>query len=212
MPLQDTPDDEELVHRCAAGDGTAWPLLVRRYERLVYAIARRGGLGEQDAADVFQTVFLRLLRHLPRLAEPSKLQAWLVTTTKREMLTLRYRTRRMISLDDTEPGELGATAQSEWLATVDESPGPQERLERWQLAAQVWRVWERMDDSCRNLLQMLFVGDPPAYEEVSRQLGMPVGSIGPTRARCLAKLRRLVEQPAVSDAPADRLLDRTPPP
>ena len=90
----ETVDDAALVARCIAGDGTAWTALVHRYQRLVYAIVRRIGMDEHAAADVFQTVFTRLIEHLPRIAEPSRLQAWIITTAKREALLQRSRGQR----------------------------------------------------------------------------------------------------------------------
>ncbi|MEY2687110.1 MAG: hypothetical protein RL375_1308, partial [Pseudomonadota bacterium] len=111
-------DDAALVARCRAGDGTAWALLVERYQRLVYAIVRRAGLDEHTAADVFQTVFSRLLQHLPRIAEPHHLQAWIVTTAKRESLLLLRNGKRTVSMARNDDD--GADA-SDW-EMADDSP------------------------------------------------------------------------------------------
>ena len=89
MPEPAPEDDAALVARCRSGDGAAWAALVRRYQRIVYAIAMRTGADEHAAADVFQTVFARLHEHLPRLSPPERLQAWIVTTAKREALRMR---------------------------------------------------------------------------------------------------------------------------
>ena len=91
-------NDAALVARCIRGDNAAWSKIVQRYQRLVYAIVRRMCLDEDMAADVFQTVFERLLEHLPRIAEPNRLQAWIVTTAKREALLQRSRGQRMVSM------------------------------------------------------------------------------------------------------------------
>jgi RNA polymerase sigma factor (sigma-70 family) len=190
MPEPSVPDDASLVARCRAGDPTAWEVLIGRYQRLVHAIVRRAGLDDEAGADVFQTVFLRLLQHVPRLAEPARLQAWIVTTAKREAWLQRRASRRMVSMsgDEDDPPDEGR-----WSGT-DAVPGPEETVEYWQQVAQVQVALQRMDERCRRLLQLVFAADATGgYDEVARRLGMPVGSIGPTRARCLAKLRRSIE-------------------
>ena len=189
------PDDTSLVARCLEGDTTAWEALVRRYQRLVYAIARDAGLDEQTAADVFQTVFLRLLQQLPRINQPARLQAWIVTTSKREAWLHSRRSRRMVSMTVTEDaeGSDGTAPDAELLDVADEALQPEETIAHWQLLAQVQRAFERLDERCRRLLQALFSDEDDAYDEVGRRLNMPVGSIGPTRSRCLAKLRRSID-------------------
>ncbi len=177
--------DPALVARCRAGDGAAWQVLVLRYQRLVYAIARRSGLDEQAAADVFQTVFLRLLQHLPRIDDPSRLQAWIVTTCKRESLLQRRRVERAAALVSVDAEVVDGVA--------DDAPGPEQTLEHWQRLMQMRRALDGLDQRCRCLLQVLFAGEAGGYDDIARRLNMPVGSIGPTRARCLAKLRRTME-------------------
>ena len=184
-------DDSELVARCREGEAAAWEALVRRYQRLVYAIVRRLGLDDHVAADVFQTVFSRLIGHLPRIADPKRLQAWIVTTAKREGLLALKRGRRTVSMtgaDDTDGAE--------W-DVVDDSPLPEDALAELQQLHTVRLSLDRLDARCRDLLLMLFGDehDKLPYEEVARQLGMAVGSIGATRARCLGKLRQLVDSP-----------------
>jgi RNA polymerase sigma factor (sigma-70 family) len=186
---QSAESDESLVERCRRGDAAAWEALVRRYQRLVYAIARRAGLDAHDAADVFQTVFMRLFQHLSRIAEPARLQAWIVTTAKRETLLQRRRAGRTVSIGGSEGADDGFDASM----PVDEAPRPDESVEQWQMLAQVDVALERLDERCRQLLRLLFGDGEAGYDEASTKLGMPVGSIGPTRARCLDKLRRLVD-------------------
>jgi RNA polymerase sigma factor (sigma-70 family) len=183
-------DDAALVSRCRRGEGAAWETLVRRYQRLVYAIVRRVGLDEHAAADVFQTVFARLVEHLPRIAEPHRLQAWIGTTAKREALLALRRGRRTVSM--TLADDAGDDA-SDW-DVADDSPLPEDALAELQQQVRVRNALERLDVRCRDLLLLLFgeIGDKLAYEEVAQRLGMPVGSIGPTRSRCLGKLRELV--------------------
>ena len=122
--------DAHLLTRCQRGDGAAWEALVARYQRLVYAIVRRIGLDEHAAADVFQTVFMRLMEHLPRLTDPNRLQAWIVTTAKREALLQRKRGMRAVSMTraDDEDGPA-----SEW-DVADDSPLPEDALAELQNA------------------------------------------------------------------------------
>jgi RNA polymerase sigma factor (sigma-70 family) len=184
-------EDAEFVRRCIAGDSGAWAALVARYQRLVYAIVVRMGLDEHAAADVFQTVFERLVKHLPRLSDPSRLQAWIVTTARREGLRTRAAGRRTDSL--TRSNDDGSDDLSVDIA--DETAGAQEQIEELQQLHLLRLGLERLDARCRDLLQLLFrdADERVPYEDVAAQLSLPLGSIGPTRARCLAKLRRLVE-------------------
>ncbi len=187
-------DDASLVARCRQGDGSAWTALVLRYQRLVYAIVRRFGDDEHAAADVFQTVFSRLLQHLPQLADPSRLQAWIVTTTRREALLQRKRARRTVSMHRRVDGEADDAGWSADWEPADAADGPEQQLDALQQLHAVRLALERMDARCRQLLGLLFTDDDQRvpYEEVARRLGLPVGSIGPTRARCLGKLRALI--------------------
>ncbi|MDQ6618147.1 MAG: sigma-70 family RNA polymerase sigma factor [Pseudomonadota bacterium] len=182
-------DDAGLVARCRRGDASGWEAIVRRYQRLVFTVARRAGLDEHAAADVFQTVFARLIESLPRIQDPGRLQAWLVTTAKREAFLQVSRGRRTVSFT---PGE-DLDGSGEW-DPPDESPLPEDVLAELQQLDLLRAGLEQLDERCRQLLRMLFSDDaqPKSYDEVARELGMEVGSIGPTRARCLAKLRRLV--------------------
>jgi RNA polymerase sigma factor (sigma-70 family) len=187
-PGPDT-DDAQLVARCRAGDASAWSALVARYQRLVYAVVRRAGHDEHMAADVFQTVFSRLVEHLPRLAQPERLQAWIVTTAKREALRARERGLRNVSLTpETEDGP----SLADHLA--DEGPLAEDALSELQQLDQLRQGLERLDVRCRDLLTLVFRDEDEhlPYDEVGRRLGIPTGSIGPTRSRCLDKLRRLV--------------------
>ena len=180
-------DDASLVARCRAGDGRAWEALVKRYQRLVYTVVGRVGLDAHAAADVFQTVFTRLVQHLPRLSKPEKLQAWVVTTAKREALLARRIGLRTVSTtrqDDEAEFDL-----------PDDAPLAEDALAELQQLDLLRHGLDRLDERCRELLLLLFrdEDDKLPYDEVGRRLGMPQGSIGPTRSRCLDKLRRLVE-------------------
>lgn len=185
-------DDATLVARCRRGDGEAWAALVQRYQRLVYAVAMRVGHDAHVAADVFQTVFARLVEHLPRIADPNRLQAWIVTTAKREALLLRRRGERTVSMTREDEDDASGAAP-EW-ELADDGALPEQALDDMQQAHRLRLALERLDRRCRELLALLFRDEDEtvAYDEVARRMDMPIGSIGPTRARCLAKLRLLV--------------------
>lgn len=190
-PADPAADDATLVARCRQGDGTAWAALVQRYQRLVYAIVRRLGADEHAAADVFQTVFTRLLQHLPRIDDPTRLQAWIVTTAKREALLQRQRAARNISLSGESDAEGDAAPAFD---PPDPAAGPDAQLDALQQLHGLRQALDRLDARCRDLLGLLFRDDDERvpYDEVARRLDLPVGSIGPTRARCLGKLRKLL--------------------
>lgn len=182
----DCRDDAALVHACRQGDAQAWEQLLRRYQRLIYTIRRRARLDADDAADVFQTMFQRLHRHLDNLVQLERLHAWLVTTAKRETLRLlrerardrtRARRRRARRGGADRPRSAARCAGREAAVAPPRPAGA-------RTAAR----------ACRSLLGLLYGDDEPAaYAHIAAQLGMPEGSIGPTRARCLAKLRTLME-------------------
>ena len=184
-------DDAALVARCRSGDAGAWKALVERYQRLVYAIVRRIGLDNHAAADVFQTVFSRLIEHLPRIEDPTRLQAWIVTCAKREALRQRQLGLRTVSMSREDEGSDDGAPDWE---PPDPSPVAEEALEHLQQVNGVRIGLERLDERCRSLLMLVFRDEDEtlSYQDVAARLGVPVGSLGPTRARCLDKLRRLV--------------------
>jgi RNA polymerase sigma factor (sigma-70 family) len=190
-PDRDAPTDAELVARCAAGDALGWRLLVQRYQRLVYAVARRAGLDEHMAADVFQTVFARLLKALPSLQQPDRLRAWIVTTAKRETLLQLRRGQRTVSLTPSHDADGDPGTDDE---IADESALPEQALDELQQLHLLRLSMEQVDARCRSLLTLLFADEDERlpYEQIAIQLEMPPGSIGPNRARCLAKLRTLL--------------------
>jgi RNA polymerase sigma factor (sigma-70 family) len=190
MPAPTEEPDASLVARCQRGEAAAWQTLVQRYQRLVYAVARRAGMDEHTAADVFQVVFTRLVEHLPRLRDADKLQAWIVTTAKREVLAHWRRSKRTVSMTaSTDDNDDAADFD-----VADDAAIPEEMLADLQQVHRLRLALERMDERCRTLLKLVFRDEDEVlpYDEVARQLGMPVGSIGPTRARCLGKLRGLL--------------------
>jgi RNA polymerase sigma factor (sigma-70 family) len=178
---QSLPDDAaELVRRAAAGDQEAWNGLVDRYIGLIWAVARSFRLDQADAADVNQIVWLRLVEQIDRLRQPDRVGSWLAAVARNECLRLLRRSGREVPSDDD-----GA----ELVDLVAEAPdAPLLRRER---DAELWRAFERLPARCQGLLRVLISDPSPRYEEVASGLGLPIGSIGPTRARCLDRLRRL---------------------
>jgi len=167
------------VERCARGDQQAWRELVDRYRRLVYTIPYRMGLDPADADDVFQVTFARLAENVDRLKEPARVRAWLVTTARRLALNLTARTRR-----HEDEAALSTVA--------DPAPLPSEEHRRLEDQQLVRIALSRLGDRCRQLLGQLYYpeegGEKRSYEDVAAALGIPIGSIGPTRIRCLKKL------------------------
>jgi RNA polymerase sigma factor (sigma-70 family) len=182
--------DRSLVRACLEGDRRAWEALIQRYQRMLWSIPQRCGLGEEDAADVFQTVCVRLVENLPRLRDERSLTNWLITTATRESWRVRRWRRR------EQAAGLGGGATGDETADLPaEDLLPHEvilRLEEEQLV----RVGiSELGEGCRTLLELLYHSDPPlAYAEVAERMRVPVGSIGPTRARCLQKLKKKLQQ------------------
>lgn len=179
------PSDEALVLACRRGESTAWDLLVDRYRQLIFTIARRAGLDEEQAADTMQRVFTILLERLDTIAQPAQVGAWLAVTTRREAWLLRRRERL---------ASAGSSDRSEELAALpDEGDLPDELVQRLEVQHRVRLAVAHLDERCRRLMTMLFFqAEPQPYAEIARAMGMREGAIGPTRARCLQKLRRLL--------------------
>jgi RNA polymerase sigma factor (sigma-70 family) len=184
-------DDETaaLVLGAASGDTTCWDALVERFGPLVWSVTRSFGLSAADAAEVTQTVWLRLAEHLDRIKHPERVGAWLVTTARRECI----RRRR---LQDRET--LGGEHLTERHTARAPSPEVALLLEERDVALN--RAFTRLSERSRTLLVMLLCDPPMSYNDISEALGMPMGSIGPTRARVLATLRKHVEEADVSES------------
>jgi RNA polymerase sigma factor (sigma-70 family) len=179
----------DLVRAALGGDEVSWEALVQRYSGLVWSVARGYRLGQADAADVFQTTWLRLAEHLGRLSNPGQVGAWLATTARREALRTARGAARMAPADDATLVALGHVDHySPEHAALD---AEQARLDA-DRAASLWRAFGGLPGRCRELLRILIAMPPPSYGEVAAALDMPVGSIGPTRARCLRRLRELL--------------------
>jgi RNA polymerase sigma factor (sigma-70 family) len=173
--------DTALVRACLDGDQLAWATLVERYGRLVYSVARRCGLGSDDADDVFQVVFTNLFRRLGGLRDEARLSSWLITTAYRES----WRTARANRPHD----DLADVADR----VADLGSPPVELVVQIEREQVVREGMARLEPRCRDLLTALFLdADAPSYETIAQRFGMAIGSIGPTRARCFQKLEAIL--------------------
>lgn len=179
-------DTAWLVRSAAQDDQAAWDALVERYNGLLWSIARGYGLSAAEAADVAQTAWLRLAERLDTILDPEHVGAWLATTTRRECLRLLRRADRVTLTDD----------ETQFDPPRSEA-GPQAQVLAAERATLLWQAVDTLPDRCRRLVRLLMADPPPAYEEVAAALDMAVGSIGPTRRRCLQQLRRELDSAGV---------------
>ena len=185
----------DLVRRAARGEQSAWQAIVEQYSRLVWSVARGYRLSEAQTADAVQTTWLRLIEHLPEIREPDRLAGWLRTTAQRVCLATLRELRREEPIESCE----------RHLATDDRRPvgeesGPEECAVRLDHQVLVRRAVATLPERHRALLGLLVSSPPISYQEISAGLGMPVGSIGPTRARILARLRLELATAGLYDA------------
>jgi RNA polymerase sigma factor (sigma-70 family) len=169
-----------LLEAAQQGDRTALDQLVRVFSPMLWQVARAQGLDRDSASDVVQTAWLELLGSLQRIRSPGALAAWLITVTKRESWRVR-KARRSERPNDAELARLS-----------DADPIPEERFLEKDQRRRLWAAVEQLPEQCRSLLRVIAFIHRPDYVVLGQELGMPVGSIGPTRGRCLAKLRRLL--------------------
>jgi RNA polymerase sigma factor (sigma-70 family) len=174
--------DRDLILDCRKGDLGAWQRLLDRYERLVFSVPRRYGLSREDAADITQLTFTILFQRMDTLSEDSTLGAWLTTVARRHTWRRLDRKRR------EEAGWYASS--SEKILSADTGT---EDMERWELTEWLDYGLSLVGKPCQDLLSALYL-DPkqPSYAEVAARLGMAVGSVGPTRIRCLKRLRRIL--------------------
>jgi RNA polymerase sigma factor (sigma-70 family) len=175
-------DIARLVKRAAAGEPRAWERLIDKYGRLIWSITREFNLAESDAADVFQTTWMRLIEHIDRLDRPDRVGSWLAATARNECLRCLASRKRLVLAHEDVVLDGPAAHEPE----IDEALLAEERAEVVRAAmAHLPRRWQR-------LMELLMADPPASYAEISDELGLPVGSIGPTRGRCLARLRTLL--------------------
>jgi RNA polymerase sigma factor (sigma-70 family) len=174
--MRDDPSVVSLVSRVDDGDQDAWNELIERYAPLVWSICARSQLSREDIDDAAQSVWLLLVENIGRLREPAALPGWLATTTRRECLRILGAAHRREQREEHVPPGLADTTEQEIIAAERD--------------AALRAAFAELQRGCRELLAMLMSDPPRSYAEISATLGIPVGSIGPTRARCLDQLRR----------------------
>ena len=178
--------DPELISLCLKGDSLAWETLIMRYRRLIYSIPVRFSFSAADCSDVFQAVCLRLIEHLGELKDDTKVSSWLITTTTRQCIHVRAQKHRETSTDDD----------------FDEPADPSHSVEEIRIQSQeqqsVREAVEQLPERCRQLVELLYFDmKNPSYEVIAQSMQMPVASIGPTRARCLEKLRTVLRRQGI---------------
>jgi RNA polymerase sigma factor (sigma-70 family) len=194
--MRDDPVVTDLVIRARNGDKQAWDALVERYAPLIWAICRRYRLSDADADDVGQNVWLRLVDQLDRIRDPAALPGWLVTTTRRECVRILRPARGPQATAVPDAGNISdqqtGTADHELLAA--------------ERHAALREAFAHLPPCCQQLLAILFEEPAVPYTQISARLGIPVGSFGPSRGRCLDKLRHhpAIAALIVADAEAAR--------
>ncbi len=175
--MAEDPVLSDLVQRARAGDQGAWNALVDRYSALLWSVCRRYRMPDADAEDVCATVWLRLIEHLSSIRNVQALPGWLATTTSRECLqVLRSRARqRPVDALDFDRADGAPEVATDLLAAEERSA--------------LRTAFAELPERCRRLLALLFGEKAPAYTDIGASMSMPVGAIGPTRARCLERLR-----------------------
>lgn len=176
------PDLATLVDRAAKGDDDAWHQIVHRFSSLVWAVPRSHGLGRVDAADVYQTTWLRLVEHLGRLREPAALAGWLAATARNEAIRVSRHSSREQPAEDHDTHLL-----------APERDTPEVALLLDEERRRVLVAFAQLSQRCQRVLRVVAAGPVSNYDQVAASLDMPVGSLGPTRGRCLSHLRRLLE-------------------
>ena len=193
------PDDAgELVRYAASGDTAAWTALVERFSGLVWSVARAHRLGSADAEEVFQTTWLRLTENVSRLTEPERVGAWLATTARNEALKVIRLGARTTITDSMHVLDRASDDESPENAVLESEEGAA-RLRR---ARQMWSAFHRLPGRCQQLLRLLIASPPPSYADIAAMLGIAIGSIGPTRGRCLQQLRVLLAESEAAGSPA----------
>lgn len=179
--MDEGSDLAALVKQAGDGDQEAWDDLVARFNGLVWSIARGHRLRQADAGDVVQTTWLRLVEHLDRIRDPERVGAWLATTARNESLAVIRRSSRTQPTEDT------------WLEVIDpDAPDLDATLISTERERALWQAIAMIGERCQRLLRVMMSDPVPSYQEVSAALDLPIGSIGPTRQRCMESLRKIL--------------------
>jgi len=177
-----------LVRRAAEGDSDAWNQLVERFAGMVWAVARSYRLNASDAADVSQTTWLRLVQHLDRIEQPERVGAWLAITARHEALRVARQASRQLPIGDHIIIDLVA----------EDGVSNDDALLANERARELWALVMRLPARCQLILRLLTADPPLSYRDLGEALDMPIGSIGPTRARCLEHLRKIASSAGIS--------------
>ena len=179
--------DAELVKLCRNGDQSAWDQLVNRYQRLIYAIPRRAGLSDEQAADVFQEVFLTLLQKIDEIEQPDRIRSWIVTTAKFKTWAVVRSGKGLYSPETEEEME------AEMADLRDTSPLADDMLIELEEQHLIRTAMLELEERCQKILSMIYLRDPAAsYAEVAAAIDVGETSISPLRSRCLKKLEKLL--------------------
>ena len=170
----------ELMERASTGDQDAWNGLVERFERLVWSVIRGFRLDEATTRDVSQTVWLRFVENLGRIRSPEAVGSWLATTARHEAIRVSKARRRMVPVD------------FEYDFEDTSAPSPVERVIDLDEQIEALEAFAQLPDACQELVRLLIADPPLDYETIAQVTGRPIGAIGPTRGRCLERLRRIM--------------------
>lgn len=172
-------DNLALVEKVRSADPAAWGMLTDRYTNLLWFIARGMRLNQEDAADAIQTTWLHLVERIDTVRQPESIGSWLATTMRRECLAALRRRSRLVVTET-------------WEDLPDNADPLDDALLRSEEDSALWRAFRGLKPRCQTLLRVLMADPPPSYAEAASALDIPVGSIGPTRGRCLAALREIM--------------------
>ena len=198
MLLEQSTTTTLLVKRCLAGDAIAWQQLVDTYARLVHSIPVRHGLSQDEVSDVGQEVFIALAKNLHQLEAPEPRPPWLVASARRfswRALQKRRREHLGDQSDISDDPAIDNTMSTQVQPLFQTMPSMGELFEGWNRQELLAQAFTRLQARCQTLLRMLFMEtSEPSYDEISTELALPKGSIGPTRNRCLQNLRTVLEE------------------
>ncbi|WP_448620898.1 RNA polymerase sigma factor [Geodermatophilus sp. URMC 65] len=184
-----------LVHRAAEGDPAAWNAIVDEFSGLLWSVVRGFRLNEAQSADAVQTTWLRLVEHIADLREPEHVAGWLKTTAHRVCLqVIRQGGREQLTDWEEDRGPVSGVRYE-----GPDEDGPEAAAMRQEQQVLVRRALAELPDRHRQLMELLVASPPISYQDISARLGMPVGSIGPTRARILARLRETLATVGLQD-------------
>lgn len=188
MSQPEVATENDLIDACLRGEDEAWKELISRYQGLIYSVPRRMGLSPEDSSDVFQRVCILLYQRLSSVRDPRRLGGWLLTTASREAIRTSRRVRREIPIESGRE-DVESSVENDLVDPLPLADADRESLERAQILRS---AIAQLSGRCRTLLEAFLQEDSANYRDIAVRLGIPIGSIGPTRARCFAHLRELL--------------------